>query len=72
MGYQIDSTVAEQLSLVAGSQIALTTGHKMIASTLSPADQAGFKRWIQTIALARKPNPQKCRSVTINIRWRRC
>jgi len=50
VGYQIDSTVAEQLSLVSGSQIALTTGDKIIASTLSPADQAGLKRWIQTSA----------------------
>src|SRR5208282_2485419 len=39
VGYQIDATVAEQLALVSGSQIALTTGDKIIASTLSAADQ---------------------------------
>ena len=41
VGYQIDATVAEQLALVSGSQIALTTGDKIIASTLSAADQSG-------------------------------
>ena len=50
VGYQIDSTVAEQLSLVSGSQIALTTGDEIIASTLSPGDQAGLKRWMQSSA----------------------
>lgn len=40
VGYQIDATVAEQLAMVSGSQIALTTGDKIIASTLSAADQA--------------------------------
>ena len=39
VGYQIDSIVAEQLSLASGSQIALATGDKMIASTLSPAEE---------------------------------
>ena len=46
VGYQIDATVAEQLALVSGSQIALTTGDKIIASTLSPADQAELERLI--------------------------
>src|SRR5229473_275921 len=36
VGYQVDSTVAEQLSLVADSQIALTAGEDVIASTLAP------------------------------------
>ncbi len=47
VGYQIDSTVAEQLSLVSGSQIALTAGEKIIAATLSAVDQMAFDRWIQ-------------------------
>ena len=34
VGYQIDSDVAAQLSLASGSQIALATGNKIIASTL--------------------------------------
>jgi signal transduction histidine kinase len=40
IGYQIDSTVAEQLALVAGGKIALLTGGKIIASTLSPGEES--------------------------------
>jgi signal transduction histidine kinase len=39
VGYQIDSTIAEQLALASGSQIVLATGDKIIASTLSPSEQ---------------------------------
>jgi signal transduction histidine kinase len=39
VGYQIDSTVAEQLALASGSQIALATGDKIIASTLSSTEE---------------------------------
>jgi signal transduction histidine kinase len=39
IGYQVDSTVAEQLALVAGGKIVLVTGGKVIASTLSPREQ---------------------------------
>ncbi len=46
VGYQIDATVAEQLALVAGGPIALTTGDTIIASTLSPADQAELEQLI--------------------------
>jgi signal transduction histidine kinase len=46
VGYQIDATVAEQLALVAGGPIALTTGDKIIASTLSPTDQAELEQLI--------------------------
>ena len=35
VGYQIDSTVAAELSLASGSQISLAVGDKIIASTLS-------------------------------------
>lgn len=48
VGYQVDSSVAEQLALVAGSQIALTTGDKVIASTLSADDEDQFASWIAT------------------------
>jgi signal transduction histidine kinase len=47
VGYQIDATVAEQLALVSGSQIALTTGDKIIASTLSATDQAELANLMQ-------------------------
>ena len=46
VGYQIDANVAEQLALVAGGPIALMTGDKIIASTLSPADQAELEQLI--------------------------
>jgi signal transduction histidine kinase len=46
VGYQVDSSVAEQLSEVAGSQIALATGEKVIASTLSADDEDEFAKLI--------------------------
>jgi signal transduction histidine kinase len=39
VGYPIDSTVAGELALASGSQIALVTGDKIIASTLSPGEE---------------------------------
>ncbi len=44
IGYQVDSTVAEHLALVAGNQIALATGDRLIASTLPPKDEAAMQR----------------------------
>jgi signal transduction histidine kinase len=46
VGYRVDSTVAEQLALVSASQIALATDNKVIASTLSPGDEAELQRSI--------------------------
>jgi signal transduction histidine kinase len=46
VGYQIDSSVAERLALVAGSDIALTTGNKVIASTLAPAEESQLAAWV--------------------------
>ncbi len=46
IGYQIDSTVAQQLALASGGQIALATGGKIIASTLSPSEQRVFQSQI--------------------------
>jgi signal transduction histidine kinase len=39
VGYQIDSSVAAQLSLASGSQIALVTGDQIIATTLSAPEE---------------------------------
>src|SRR5690242_8403871 len=39
IGYQVDSTVAEQLALVAGGKIVLVSGAKVIASTLSSLEE---------------------------------
>lgn len=46
VGYQVDSSVAEQLALVAGSQISLVMGDKVIASTLAPAEEAELAGWL--------------------------
>ena len=44
IGYQVDSSVAEQLALVANNNIALATGDSVIASTLPAADEAALQR----------------------------
>lgn len=46
VGYQVDSSVAEQLSLFARSQIALATGGKVIASTLSADEEDQLATWV--------------------------
>ena len=58
VGYQIDSKVAEQLALGSGSQIVLSTGDKVIASTLPASEtqelQSAIARGLpaaETIAL---------------------
>jgi len=48
VGYQVDSAVAQQLAIVAGNQIALTTGDTVIASTLPPQDEAALQRRIRS------------------------
>jgi signal transduction histidine kinase len=40
IGYQVNSSVAQQLALVAQNQIALATDHEVIASTLPHSDEA--------------------------------
>src|ERR1700723_3174925 len=40
IGYQVNSSVAQQLALVAQNQIALATDHDVIASTLPQKDEA--------------------------------
>jgi signal transduction histidine kinase len=46
IGYQVNSSVAQQLALVANHQIALATNKDLIASTLPPADEAALQRLI--------------------------
>jgi signal transduction histidine kinase len=46
IGYQVNSSVAQQLALVANNQIALATDKDLIASTLPPADEAALQRLI--------------------------
>jgi signal transduction histidine kinase len=53
VGYQVDSAVAQQLSIVAGgNQIALTTSDTVIASTLPVQDDAELQRRISSGALS--------------------
>jgi len=51
VGYQVDSTVAQQLAAVTGGQIALTTGDKVIASTLPAADEVQLQTLLQSSRL---------------------
>jgi signal transduction histidine kinase len=44
IGYQVDSSVAAQLAIVAGNQIALATGTELIASTLPPRDEVAMQQ----------------------------
>jgi len=44
VGYQVDSSVAEQLALVANNNIALATGDSVIASTLPAQDEAALQK----------------------------
>jgi signal transduction histidine kinase len=44
LGIQVDASVASQLAIVSGNQIALATGDTVIASTLPPADESALQR----------------------------
>jgi signal transduction histidine kinase len=44
IGYQVDTSVAQQLAAVTGGPIALATGDKIIASTLPAADTAQLQQ----------------------------
>ncbi|MGA9593974.1 MAG: HAMP domain-containing sensor histidine kinase [Candidatus Acidiferrales bacterium] len=46
LGYQVDSTVAQQLALASGSEIVLATGDKVIASTLPVTAERDMADWL--------------------------
>jgi signal transduction histidine kinase len=48
VGYQVDSAVAQQLTIAAGNLIALTTGDTVIASTLPARDEVELERRIRS------------------------
>ena len=54
VGYQVDAKVAEQLAAVTGSQIALTSGSKVIASNLMPIDEAQLENVLKNGGLSDK------------------
>jgi len=59
VGYQIDSTVARQLAIAAGYQIALATSDNVIASTLSPREEEELRRRIGRDDLSANLNPSE-------------
>jgi len=48
VGYEVDASIASQLSSIVGNQIALTTGDHVIASTLLRADEAALQHIIRS------------------------
>src|SRR6202030_382840 len=52
VGYQVDSAVAQQLSVAAQNQITLTTNDTVIASTLPERDTAEFQRRMRSGAFS--------------------
>lgn len=52
VGYQVDSAVAQQLSIAANNQIALTTGDTVIASTLPLHDEADLQQRLRSGSLS--------------------
>lgn len=56
IGYQVDSSLAEQIAQVAGNQIALVTDDDLIASTLPPSDEAELQRRISQDKFKSKPD----------------
>ena len=48
VGYQVDASVAQQLALVTGNQIALVSGDTVIASTLPPPDEVGLQNALRS------------------------
>ena len=54
IGYQVDTSVAEHLAMVAGNQIALATGDRLIASTLPAKDESAMQGWLSRTNLDAK------------------
>ena len=52
VGYQVDSAVAQQLSVATGNQVALTTSDTLIASTLPARDAAELQRRMRSGAFS--------------------
>jgi len=61
VGYQVDSTVAQQLSVATNNQVALTTGDAVIASTLPERDSAELQRRMQSACFPQLTLPAKSR-----------
>jgi signal transduction histidine kinase len=59
IGYQVNSSLAEQLAAVASNNIALAIGGDVIASTLPPQDEAALERRIRKNDLEASPEARE-------------
>ena len=59
IGYEVDSTIAEQLAVVAESKIVLAANDKVIASTFSPSEESELQHRILARQLAPGSNTQE-------------
>jgi signal transduction histidine kinase len=59
IGYEIDDTVAAQVSRVAASQVAFYYGDMIVRSTLSPAHEAELSRFVAAGSAPAAPEPQQ-------------
>jgi signal transduction histidine kinase len=59
IGYEVDSTIAERLALVAGSKIVLAANDKVIASTFAPNEEDEVQHRIVSRELASSPDPHE-------------
>lgn len=59
VGYRVDATVADQLSIAAGSQIALATGHHIIASTLSASREQELQKRLPESLISSDGEPRE-------------
>jgi signal transduction histidine kinase len=59
IGYEVDSTIADQLAVVAESKIVLTANGKVIASTFSPSEENELQNRILARQLAPGSNTQE-------------
>jgi hypothetical protein len=58
IGYQVNTSLAEQLSAIVGNQIALVSGTNVIASNLPPQDESALERRIRTDDLQSLPDSE--------------
>jgi signal transduction histidine kinase len=59
IGYEVDSSIAEQLAVVAESKIVLTSDDKVIASTFSPGEESEIQKRILARQLSPGSNTQE-------------
>jgi len=58
VGYQVDSTLADQLATVSGAQIVLAMPDRLVASTLPNTDNISLQDWVDRSKSAMQGAPQ--------------